>query len=237
MSKPRYFLFALFIFLIGCSTNPGTITQYQPVDPQQLRPIAAEFITTTTTKGHSPVTSAWRIQRDSQRVELVRLDSQVNEVWSRTSQDLWFYQKVFSEDQQVIEYSPSDLAALGVQPQWLPIALAIDPTVLASLGNGKPGKAIHGYQTQRFKGEFQGADYDVTWIPELALAARVNYSKGEMSSVTEVKMPYPLAESPWPLVNTRLYRLIDYSDLGDMERDPFVMRVQSQLPGGHAHTH
>ncbi len=62
---------------------------------------------------------------------------------------------------------------MGIQPQWLPIALAIDPKVLESLNAGKPGKAIHGYQTQQFKGKYQGADYEVTWIPELALASRV----------------------------------------------------------------
>lgn len=237
MSKQFYLFCAVFIFLIGCSTTPNTLTQYQPVNPQQLKPIAAEFVTTATAKGHSPVTNRWRIQRDSQRVELVRVDSQISEVWSRTSQDLWFYQKVFSEDKQVIEYSPSDLFALGVQPQWLPIALAVDPKVLESLGHGKPGKTVHGFHTQQFKGKYQGADYEVTWIPELTLAARVKYSKDDMSSITDVKMPYPLADSPWALVDTRRYRLIDYSDLGDMERDPFVMKVQSQIPGGHSHSH
>lgn len=237
MSKLHYLLFAIFIYLIGCSTTPNTLTHYQPVNPQQLRPIAAEFVTTTSIKGHSPVTNIWRIQRDSQRVELVRLDSQIGEIWSKTSQDLWFYQKAFSEDKQVIEYSPSDLAALGVQPQWLPIALAVDPKVLESLGNGKQGKTIHGFKTQRFKGKFQDAHYEITWIPELALAALVKYSKDEMSSVTEVKIPYPLAESPWTPLDVGRYRLIDYSDLGDMERDPFVVKAQSQLPGGHSHAH
>ncbi len=239
MLKPLCFLFVLPISFIGCATNPDSeaTAQYQPINPQQLRPIAAEFVTTTTAKGHSPITSEWRIQRDNQRVELMRFDSGIGEVWSKTSQDLWFYQKVFSRDQQVIEYSPADLAALDVQPQWLSIALAIDPNVLESLRVGKPGKAIHGYQTQQFKGQFQGADYEVTWIPELALAARVKYSNGDMASVTEIKVPYPLAESHSAQINTNRYRLIDYSDLGDMERDPFVMKVQSQLPGGHMHTH
>jgi len=237
MSTLISLLLAVFICLAGCSTTPKTATQFQPVDPLLLKPIAAEFTTTSTTSGQPSITSEWRIQRDSQRVELVRLDSQVSEVWSKTSQELWFYQKVFPADQQVIEYSPSDLAALGVQPQWLPLALAIDPKVLEALGTAKSSKPLFGFETQRFKGKFHDADYDVIWIPALALAARVEYSKEGLSSVTEVKKPYELAQAPWAAVDTRHYRLIDFSDLGDMERDPFVMKVQSQVLGGHNHTH
>jgi hypothetical protein len=33
------------------------------------------------------------------------------------------------------------------------------------------------------------------------------------------------------------YEIIDYADLGDRERDPFVQRVQSHLVGGDWHTH
>lgn len=237
MSKPIFLLLTLFICLAACSTTSKTATQFQPINSQVLKPIAAEFETTSTSPGQAPVTSAWRIQRDSQRVELARLDSHISEVWSRTSQNLWFYQKVFAQDQHVIEYSPSDLAALGIQPQWLPLALAIDPKVLEALGTAKSSKPLFGFETQRFKGELHGASYDVIWIPELALAARVKYSKDGMSSVTEVKKPYELAQAPWSPVDTSRYRLIDYSDLGDMERDPFVMKVQSQLPGGHVHAH
>lgn len=237
MPKFIYFTLALFIFLSACSTTKNTAIQFQPVNTQQLSPIAAEFSTTITTSGQQPHIIGWRLLRNNQRVELVHLSSQVSEVWSKTSQDFWFYQKVFSEDQQVIEYSPSDLSALGIEPQWLPIALAIDPKILQELGTGKPGKPLFGYETQRFNGKFNGADYDVIWIPALTLAARVKYSKDGMLSVTEVKKPYELAQAPWSPVDIRRYRLIDFSDLGDMERDPFVLKVQNQLPGGHAHTH
>jgi hypothetical protein len=33
------------------------------------------------------------------------------------------------------------------------------------------------------------------------------------------------------------YVVLDYADLGDNERDPFVMRLQAQESGGHLHGH
>jgi hypothetical protein len=46
-----------------------------------------------------------------------------------------------------------------------------------------------------------------------------------------------MRQSPWQPTDITQYRIIEYSDLGDMERDPFVMKVLNQIPGGHSHSH
>lgn len=236
-SQVFYLLIALVVFLSACASTTKNISQFQPVNPDKLIPVAAEFVTTTSSPGQPRITNEWRLLRDRQRVELIHPDTQITDVWMKSVNELWFYQKVFIVDQQVIEYSPSDLAALGVQPQWLSLALAVDPQLLQAIGKGKAGKPVFGYVSQHFTGEFQGVKYHVTWLPELAIAARVKYSKDGISTITEMKKPYRLVEAPWTHVDSSRYRLIDFSDLGDMERDPFVARMQGQLPGTHHHSH
>lgn len=246
--KKFLFIIALIELLASCTAiNPPTtskptsehktIYEYQSVKTNQLINMTAQFTTSTTHAGTATADAHWRLLRESGRVELLHLNSNTSEIWNETSNDLWFYQKVFHNDQQVIEYSPVDLNVLGMQPQWLSLALAINPKVLSAMGSGKPGKPLYGWKTEKYKGQVKGATYEILWLPELAIAARVKCTEGKAITVTEMQKPFLMTESPWQTMDISRYRFIDYSDLGDMERDPFVIKIQGDILGGHDHQH
>jgi hypothetical protein len=58
-----------------------------------------------------------------------------------------------------------------------------------------------------------------------------------VTRVTELKQPLLTLDDSKAPQNISRYRFIEYSDLGDMERDPFVIKVQHSLLGAHEHSH
>jgi hypothetical protein len=48
---------------------------------------------------------------------------------------------------------------------------------------------------------------------------------------------HPLAVTPWQPTPSEGYGVLDFADLGDNERDPFVVRVQAHMGVGHGHGH
>ena len=233
----------LFALLAGC-TGPRTTQDTRllnPPDLQALQPLTAEFRSTAP----DGQTRRWQLARNPERVEVFYPSTDISEVWSKTSRDLWFYERVFHAERQIVQYSPLDLQLLEVPPEQLARACAVDPAVIAALGPGQPGKSFRGWRSLRLRGEYAGDHYDIQWLPDLALAVRVKIRRDGFAITTEATQ-VALAQQPNPLSaqgsalaprDIHSYRLIDYSDLGDMERDPFVRRIQGQFPSGHHHAH
>lgn len=231
--------------LMGCATQPESLsTSHPPVDPKNVLPLAAEFTTSVSTNErhakHVPTITHWRLLRAKGQIEVINLDSNSSEIWRQTSQDLWFYLKAFHQEQQVIEYTPVDLKVLEVKPQWSSLALGINPDLLKTITATQPGKAgkpVHGWQTLIYKSHIGETSYEVHWLPQLAVAARVKNVTHGVTTVTAINQPFLLASAPWKPSDISGYRLIEYADLGDMERDPFVIKVQHQLLGAGQHAH
>lgn len=248
------FLFALFTAstLVGCAlqqltkqinhqTNPQTSPQIsQPLSTNTIAPnlssLTAEFTTRIYSKGNETHTQ-WQLWRSSERVERLNIFTNTSEIWTKTSQDLWFYSKAFHTDQQIIEYSPVDLNMLQVAPAWKSFAAAIDPTLLQKLSNTKKINPLDGFQRIQHKGTIDNASYEVDWLPELSLATRVKITEAGVTRVTELTQPLLISGNKKTSPNTSRYRMIEYSDLGDMERDPFVMKIQHSLLGAQEHAH
>lgn len=89
----------------------------------------------------------------------------------------------------------------------------------------------------QYRGTIDHVVDEVDWLPELALATRVKMVEKDVTRVTELKQPLLTSDNTKAPQNVSRYRLIEYSDLGDMERDPFVMKVQHSLLGTHDHSH
>jgi hypothetical protein len=53
----------------------------------------------------------------------------------------------------------------------------------------------------------------------------------------QLKEVHALAKAPWQPTPSRDYGMIDFADLGDHERDPFVIRLQAASHAGIAHQH
>lgn len=231
-------LFLQTSLLLSCASHKPAQVPYQAKSADTLPNLAAEFETKVIIANQQQSAPAtWRLFRTPQKTEMMSLSAGTSDVWSRTSRDLWFYEKLYHQDKQVVQYTPVDLKVLGISPLGLNQSFAVNPTILTAIGPGEQSQAIMGQRSLIFSGKFEGVDYKIVWLPDLHLAARVERKTAQVTTIDTLKRYFTLASSPWQFTNTLGYRLIDYSDLGDMERDPFVVKIQSQMTAGHGHNH
>ncbi|AQT60459.1 hypothetical protein B0D95_10415 [Cellvibrio sp. PSBB023] len=218
----------------GCALQSGELGEPLPlnVNTKNLPPLAAEFVTTISS---DTIVNRARLVRSASAVEWFYLANNTGERWTKTTNDLWFYSKIFHADRQVIEYSPIDLNLLGIHQQWQ--VFAINPDILRVLTPIKYASDFHGWKSVLYAGEVNGVFYEVLWLPQISLAARVTTILGKQKTTTEVARLYVNENAPFSLNDTKRYRTIEYTDLGDMERDPFVLKIQHEMFDHHGHSH
>lgn len=231
--------FCMIGFIGGCAVTRQTPVTFAHLDTGNLPPVAAEFETEIHKRdGHAHDSlHRWRLLRQAERVEIHDSSANMSDIWSRTSNDLLFYERVFHEDRHVVEYSPVDLNVLGVERRWDKLVLAFDPEILRELGTGRPAGTVAGYEGVRYKGTVDAVGYEVVWLPQIKLPALIRQTRDDGEVVTRLRTLHAMEQSPWPPTDTAQYRIVEYSDMGDLERDPFVMKVLNQIPGGHSHGH
>lgn len=237
MKKQFLFLLFAFLSLAGCTTQQTSqsgATQ-NPV-ATSLSTVNAEFTTRIYGNGSETLIHS-HLWRSPTRVEWLDISTNTSEIWTKTSQNLWFYSKAFHADQQLIEYSPVDLNLLQVAPAWQSFAAAINPALLQKLPKTRELSSLGGMNRIQYRGTIDQVTYEIDWLPELALATRVKTVEKGVTRVTELKQPLLTSDDSKAPQNISRYRFIEYSDLGDMERDPFVIKVQHSLLGAHEHSH
>ena len=230
----------------------------RPVPPldlaSQLPDVAAGYVTTRkhehsekyqyhekthpTEKGKTePETSVvnWHLFRQQNRIDIDNITAHTGETWLRNGKTLVMRQ-LFHDDRKGVEYLMDDFAVLGMQPSWQQQALLFDPQVLQQLPEVGT-EWVDGHPVRRYRGTVDGQQFDVQWLVDLNMPYAIVRTHADEQEVTQLQAVYPLAQSPWQYNNGEDYELIDYADLGDRERDPFVLKIQSQLPGGNVHHH
>lgn len=235
------------VHFAGCASQNRAPVEFTPASVSDITPVIATFRTHVSNKGDSNKEGSnkertehefmWMLIRNSDRIEVKRADNGQSEIWSRTSNDLWYYEKAFHDDQTVVQYSPVDLKTLGIEPQWLNAATAVNTKIMSALNPGRADKPALGYSSAKFKGQIDGTDYSVFWLKDIALPAEIIQTTEQNEINTQLISVEALAQSDKSFSDIQSYRLIDYSDLGDMERDPFVRKIQNTLPASHAHGH
>lgn len=226
----------------GCAAQRQVQTPVPEMNlAEPLPAVAASFTTRLETQhghrdgGQLPGPQTWRFFRETDSVEIEDLQTQSGEFWQRDGGTQFLF-KLFHADGKGIEYRMDDLEMLEISRSWQQHALLIEPELLQSLALVETGWR-DGYPFRRFKGEVAGSALEITWRLDLNLPLQIRRGDGGHVEITELTAAYPLAESPWVRRNRTGYDIIDYADLGDRESDPFVARVQGQLPGGHVHRH
>lgn len=186
-------------------------------------------------KNYAGTEIKWRLYRDANRVEIEDLTSQTGELWQRDGKTQFFF-KLFHADRRSIEYRMDDLQNLNITSSWQQHTLLVDPEILRQLVVVKTGLR-DGYAFAQLKGTVKGEAWEIMWRSDLKLPAKIRREHEGHVEVTELEAVHPLSAAPWPRRDYTSYEVIDYADLGDRESDPFVIRVQSQLPGGDVHRH
>ena len=165
---------------------------------------------------------------DADEVEY-RVPGEPIRVWLRGNDGL-AHREVFPADARVVEYAPGDLRALGHTPDWARLRGLVDPGLRARLhaaGNAR----MAGIEAQRYRGGEGGGKVELDWLQDAGLPAF--YRGGHGDARVELRLRSlqrrPVAQA---FTATDGFRALDYTDIGDMELDPFARRFILMGAGG-----
>jgi hypothetical protein len=197
--------------------------------------VAAEYRSTLENGTSTPEVRTWRFWRETDRIEREGVSGGAGERWERDGATL-FLTRLYHGDRKGIEYRSDDLEILNAAPAWAQLSLLVDPTVLTRLAEVDAGWR-GGVPVRHYAGTDRDARWDVTVRTDLMLPVEVRVTRGASVETLELVRAMPrdrAAFEPRPIVG---YELIDYADLGDRERDPFVMRVTAAEGYQHGYAH
>lgn len=260
-SGSGWFVGCLLLAMAGCNSTQESMAKVAVEPPVPalnvagpLPPVAATYITRRSVLRTAPHeheaheahaheeqaasavrSTEWRFFREADLVEIEDLASQSGELWQRDGSTQFFF-KLFHADRRSIEYRMDDLRMLNIAPGWQQSALLVDSAVLQQLRPVAAGWR-DGHPFRRMQGEVAGTHWDIVWRLDLNLPARIEARRQQLVEVTELQAAYALEHSPWQRRERLAYEVIDYADLGDRESDPFITRIQQQLPGAVYHRH
>ena len=210
-----------------------------------LTPVAARYAVTVvpppSAKTHDkPKTHTWYFYRDAQRIALLK--GNVDEIWYRDGQQRISFERVFHEDERVVDYSTGELQTLRVIVHWAELSSFVHPDELRQLKlNSKHGA---GNATLLHLSGVVGQErLAVDWLPALQLPKRITRQdksgfKVRMELVESAE-PAPHAWPP-PGAKSADYLHLDAADFGDMGYDPVVRKSEAldvRLGWRAAHAH
>jgi hypothetical protein len=163
--------------------------------------------------------------------------SQQGEIWQRANNGQFYHTRLFYQEKAALEFYPGDLAALGNAPSWQRLSALIDPNSLGKTLALTGKEENEGVWVEHYQGIIKAQAVEVDWLPNLKLPARLSRQDPEGKVVLTLNTCGKPSELPvQPISKTELdnWRHLDFTDLGDMENDPQVRRLE-QLMGGHHH--
>ncbi len=220
------------LVLGGCASSELPVPELDA--NAAIAPVAAQFRTTVIQDGDR-ATSEWRYWRSENRVQREDLGEKTGDLWQRDGSTL-FHTLLFHEDRRGIEFEQADLQITGSATTWEQQAQIVSPDLLEKLKQVKVGwRDAIPYR------EYAGKVGDVRWRVrmrmDLVLPMLVEQDTAQSSLRIELVEAHALASAPWQPTSSEGYGVLDFADLGDHERDPFVLRVQAHMGVGHGHDH
>ena len=200
-----------------------------------LPAVAAQYRTEVRQKGMESVVVDWRFWREDDRIERENLRDRSGEVWQRDGTTL-FHSRLYHAQQRGIDYQPGDLGMMGAVPQWAQQAWIVSPELLQKL-TVHSSRERDGVVYQRYKGVYGDSTWDITLRLDSMLPQSIERRQGERIERIDLREVHALAAAPWQPTPSRDYGMIDFADLGDHERDPFVIGLQAAAGAAHAHNH
>jgi hypothetical protein len=228
---PASALLLLSVTLGGCVTT----RRMPPTVPNGVLPaVAAQYRTTVTRDGQSTV-SNWRYWRSDDRVQREDLGERTGDLWQRDGATM-FHTLLFHEDRRGIEFEQVDVQMTGGNTSWDQQAQIVGPDLLAKLQLVKSG--WRGDVPWRdYAGRIGAVHWQVRMRADMMLPIRVEQRAAHDTLRIELVEVHDLTHVPWHPTSSDGYGMVDFADLGDHERDPFVVRVQAHLGLDHDHAH
>ena len=202
-----------------------------PVDVAQA-PLAARYRVTFAAPGAQPQQQLWTFVRDANQVALLKGRSE--DIWLRAPNGTVAMQRVFHDDQRVVDYASGELRTLGVDVDWRSLSGFVDPRELALLRPA--GRA-------RCSGSVGGGTVNVEWQPRQPLPARLTRTAANGAKLSFELLTWHAqrpADWPAPGAGAADYLHLDAADFGDMAYDPVVRKAEAmdiragwRVPHGH----
>jgi hypothetical protein len=194
------------------------------------------------TEGHShhhgdakkPV--KWFFWRTDKTVEVSNAEQSFGEKWTLSNQDTVFYQALYHDKKFLLDFQPADLKILGKKTNWELRSSLFSQKLLKQLEQKHSGK-FKQYVMVHYQGKIAGTEYQIDWLPELNLPARVEKVSLGKKVVTELKEIYLLAQTPYKQLANEKYDDMEYADIGDNESHPVVAQLQKNTGVGYFHQH
>lgn len=198
----------------------------------ELAPVAARYAVTIerAAAGSSrvkPQLHTWYFYRDAERIALLK--GSVDEVWFRDTHERVSFERVFHDDERVVDYSTGELATLNVKVDWAALSTFVDPSELAQLkvvskqGKGKDAR-LH------LRGRVGQERVTIDWLPALQLPQSLTRQVKGGVTVRMVMLESSSGPLPsWPVMGGKSanYLHLDAADFGDMEDDPVVRKSEA----------
>jgi hypothetical protein len=211
---------------------PQTAAPKTAVTWREGPPVAARFGMSISRDGSRPVIQGqgdWYLLRDPQRIERVRPDVGLAEVWERDDRGEVSLKRVFSNDSRIVEYVPGELRARQMDVPWESLGSVVDPRFFASLKRTRTVNTRYG-RASVLRGSIEGERIEIWWLDALALPARVIKQQQNSRVTINLKTLHFTTPENWPrpdMMEGRIFETMDVADLGDRHYDPFVHKVES----------
>lgn len=167
--------------------------------------------------------------RDLQRIERVRPDAGLAEIWERDDRGEVSLKRVFGNDSRIVEYVPGELRARQMDVPWESLGSVVDPRFFATLKRTRTVNTRYG-RASVLRGSIAGERIELWWLDALALPARVIKQQQNVRVTINLKTLHFTTPENWPradMMEGRIFETIDVADLGDRHYDPFVHKVES----------
>ena len=149
----------------------------------------------------------------------------ITDMWHKTSADTLALVRYFDQDKRGIEYQPNDVKYTNKDNHWQNNYQLISDSELKSMTLEKTtGEACEKVET--YSSVKNGQKLTIDWLPEQKL---IKHYQANHGNITETWQLTSVESSP-AIVNQAFhsrdeYKTTDYIDIGDMESDPFLIKM------------
>lgn len=160
--------------------------------------------------------------RNKEQVAYVYPSSNITNIWIKYPNNQVALNRYFEEQKRSIEYQPSELKRVV---NWENLYQLISTEQIKEM-TLKTTEGQGCYKQQEYhlvKGE---SNVELTWLPELRVVKKLKVSNKHQSKIWQLKE----LDLEVTTVNTYFnkhynYQSTDYADIGDMESDPFLVKM------------